>query len=210
MQRSRLSYLLTFATFGAFCICAARADEDVKDALHKAQKAQTDAPAYRMRMVSTEANDKTNGMTVDVVQPGSIYWKTENNGRTEVELWSDGKKTYIRQAADGAVRESTIEVSSLLTQARQVNPFETLMTEAREPKFVGHEELNGVGTSVYTFKSSLMRIDSSVKLWVSDADHCPLKCEVETHRELKGASVHKKTVVTYEYGPSIKVVVPTR
>ena len=210
MKRSLLYSLFTVAMLGTLCISAAQADEEVKDALQKAQKAQTDAPVYRMRMVSTEANDKTDGMTIELVKPDLLYWKTENNGRTTVEMWSDGKKTYIRQDPNGDVRESTMDVNSLLTQARQVNPLETLISKAQYSKFVGHEELNGIATSVYTFKSNLMNTDSEVKLWVSDIDHCPLKSEFDMHRELKNASVHKKTVVTYEYGPSIKVVVPTK
>ena len=51
-------------------------------------------------------------------------------------------------------------------------------------------------------------MDSSVKLWISDTNPRPLKSEIETHREMKAAPVHKKTVVTYEYDPSMKIVVP--
>jgi len=180
------------------------------EALKKAQKGQVEAPAYRMKMVSTESNDKTNTMTVELVKPDSLYWKTEDNGQVTVEMWSDGKKTYIRQGPAGVVQPSTMEVSSLLTQAGQVNPLPTLITGAQDLKIVGHDELNGAGASVYTFKSTLVNTDSSVKLWISDVDHLPLKSEVDMHRELKAASVHKKIVITYEYGPSIKIVVPTK
>ena len=175
-------------------------------ALKKAQKAQAEAPVYRMKMLSMEPNDKTSAMTVEFVKPDSLYWKTEENGRVTVEMWSDGKKTYMRQGSSGEVHESPIDVNSLVTQARQVDPLETLIARAQILKFMGHEKLNEVDTSVYTFKSNLMNTDSSVKIWVSDVDHRPLKSEVEMQR----GSVRKKMVISYEYGSSIKIIVPTK
>lgn len=209
MKRSLSCSLLAIAAFGVTCLGTARADEDAKEALKAAQKAQDEAPAYRMKIVSS-ANDKTNAMTVDMVKPDSVYWKTEDNGQVSVEMWSNGKRTYMRQGPAGEVHESTMDVRSLLTQARQVDPLETLITNAQDLKLVGHEELNGVAASVYTFKSSLMNTESAVKLWISDVDHRPIKSEIDTHREMKPAPVHKKTMVTYDYGSSIKVVVPTK
>lgn len=180
------------------------------EALVNAQKTQLDAPAFRMKMASTDNETKTSGMTIELVKPDLLYWKSEENGQVTVEMWSDGKKAYMRQGPTGEIQTAAMEISSLVTQALQVNPLETLVTKAHDLKFVEHEEVNGVATSVYSFKSLLMNMDSSVKLWVSDSDHRPIKSEIETHRELKAAPVHKKTIITYDYDPSIKIVVPTK
>ena len=208
MTRSLFCSSLAVAAIGTLFISIARAEDDPMEALKNAQKGHVEAPAFRMKMVSTEANDKSSGMTVELVKPDLLYWKSEENGQVTVEMWSDGKKTYMRQGPTGEIKPSPMEVSSLVTQARQVDPLGTLIEKARELKFVGHEEVKGVPASAYTFKSVLMNMDSAVKLWISDTNPRPLKSEIETHRELKGAPVHKKTVVTYEYDPSMKIVVP--
>jgi hypothetical protein len=55
-----------------------------------------------------------------------------------------------------------------------------------------------------------MGLDSTVKLWVSDANNLPVKSEADIHRELKGHTTSKKAVTTFEYGPSIKIAVPAK
>ena len=209
MKRSLLCSSLALAVIGTFLTPAARAEEDVTEALKKAVQAQLDAPAFRMRSVSTDiTSNKTSAVTVELVKPNLLYWKSEENAQVTMEMWSDGKKTYMRQGPAGEIRPAAMDINSLITQARQVNPLETLITKAKDLKFVGNEEVNGVRASVYTFKSLLTGMDSSAKLWISDAESRPLKSETETHRDLKAAPVHKKTVITYEYDPSIKIVVP--
>jgi outer membrane lipoprotein-sorting protein len=209
MKRSLFCISLAVAAVGTSFISTALAEGDVMEALKKAEQAQLDAPAFRMKMVSTDlTSNKTSAVTVEQVKPDLLYWRSEDNGQVTVEMWSDGKKPYMRQGPAGEIHPAPMDVNSLVTQARQVNPLETLITKAREPKLVGHEEVNGVPASVYTFKSLLTGMDSSVKLWISDADSRPLKTDTETQRELKGAPVHKKTVTTYEYDSSIKIVVP--
>lgn len=210
MKRSLLCYSLAFTALGTFLGSTARAEENPMEALKNAQKTQLDVPAFRVKMASTDSNTKTSGMTIELVKPDMLYWKSEENGQVTVEMWSDGKKTYMRQGPTGEIQTAAMEIGSLVTQARQVNPLETLVTKASELKFIEHEEVNGVGASVYTFKSLLMNMDSSVKLWISDADHRPLKAEIDTHRELKAAPVRKRTVITYDYDPSIKIVVPAK
>ena len=127
-----------------------------------------------------------------------------------MEMWADGKKTYMRQGPGGDIRESPINISALITQARQSNTLEAFIAAAQDLKLVGHEEVNGAPASIYTFKSTAMGLNSSVKLWVSDANNLPLKSEADTSRELKGHTTSKKSVTTFEYGPSIKIVVPGR
>lgn len=178
------------------------------EALKKAQQAQLDAPAFRMKMVSTDTGNKTSAMTIELVKPEMLHWKSEENGQVTVEMWSDGKKTYMRQGSAGEIHDSPIDIGSLITQARQSNALETLIAAAKELKFIGHEDVSGTPASVYTFKTAMMGMDSSVKLWISDANSLPLKSEADLHRELKGATINKKIVTSYEYDPSIKIVVP--
>jgi hypothetical protein len=127
-----------------------------------------------------------------------------------MEMWADGSKTFMRQGPGGEIHESPIDLNSLMTQARQSNILETLVAAAQDLKIAGHESVNGTPASIYTFKSTAMGLDSSVKLWVSDADNLPLKSEADTRRELKGHTTSKKSVTTFEYGPSIKIVVPAK
>ena len=180
------------------------------EALKKTQKAQLDAPASRMKVITTEDNNKTSTVTIELVQPDMLHWTTENDGQVAMEMWADGKKTYMRQGPGGEIRESPINISSLITQARQSNTLETMVAAAQDLKLAGHEEANGAPASIYTFKSTAMGLNSSIKLWVSDRDNLPLKSEAEMSRELKGHTTSKKSVTTFEYGPSIKIVVPAK
>ena len=185
---------------------AARAEEDVTEALKKAVQAQLDAPAFRMRSVSTDiTSNKTSAVTVELVKPNLLYWKSEENAQVTVEMWSDGKKTYMRQGPAGEIRPAAMDINSLITQARQVNPLETLITKARDLKFVGHEEVNGVRASVYTFKSLLTGMDSSAKLWISDAESRPLKSETETHRALPKPVLTSRMPCKYDAVPILEI-----
>jgi outer membrane lipoprotein-sorting protein len=210
MKRSLFCSSLAVAAIGILFISAARAGDDPMEALKKAQKAQLDAPASRMKVITTDDNSKTSSVTIELVKPDMLHWTTEDNGQVTVEMWADGQKTYMRPGSAGEIRESPINISSLITQARQSNTLDALIAMAQDLKFVGHENVNGAPASIYTFKSTAMSLDSSVKLWISDADNLPLKSEAESHRTLKGHTTSKKAVTTFEYGPSIKIIVPTK
>jgi outer membrane lipoprotein-sorting protein len=210
MKRSLFFSSLAVTSIGMLFISAAHAGDDLMEALKKAQKAQLDAPAFRMKIVTTDDNNKTSTVTIELVKPDMLHWATEDDGKMTVEMWADGKKTYMRQGPAGEIHESPINISSLITQARQSNTLETLIAAAQDLKFVGHENVNGAPASIYTFKSTAMGLDSSVKLWVSDADNLPLKSEADTRRELKGHTTSKKSITTFEYGPSIKIIVPAK
>jgi outer membrane lipoprotein-sorting protein len=210
MKRSLFVSSLAAISIGILFISAAQAGDDPMEALKKAQKAQLDAPASRMKVITTDDNNKTSTVTIELVNPDMLHWTTENDGQVAMEMWADGKKTYMRQGPAGEIRESPINISSLITQARQSNTLETFIAAAQDLKVVGHENVNGAPASIYTFKSTAMGLDSSVKLWVSDANNLPLKSEADTHRELKGHTTSKKSVTTFEYGPSIKIVVPAK
>ncbi len=210
MTRSLFCISLAVAAAGTFGISAVRAEDNPMEALKKAQKAQLAAPASRMKVITTDDNSKTSTVTIEMVQPNMLHWSTENDGQMAMEMWADGTKTFMRQGPAGEIHESPIDLNSLMTQARQSNILETLVAAAQDLKLAGHEELNGTPASIYTFKSTAMGLNSSVKLWVSDRDSLPLKSEADTSRELKGHTTSKKSVTTFEYGPSIKIVVPAK
>ena len=210
MKRSLFCSSLAVASIGMLFVSAAQAGDSPMEALKKAQKAQLDAPASRMKVITTDDNNKTSTVTIEMVQPDMLHWTTENDGQLAMEMWADGKKTYMRQGPGGDIRESPINISSLITQARQSNALETLVAAAQDLKLAGHEDVNGAAASIYTFKSTAMGLDSSVKLWVSDRDNLPLKSEADTRRELKGHTTSKKSVTTFEYGPSIQIAVPAK
>jgi outer membrane lipoprotein-sorting protein len=210
MKRSLFCSSLAVTSIGMLFISAALAGDGPMEALKKAQKAQADAPASRMKVITTDDNNKTSTVTIEMVQPDMLHWTTENDGQVAMEMWADGKKTYMRQGPGGEIRESPININSLITQARQSNALETLVAAAQDLKLVGHEDVNGAAASIYTFKSTAMGLDSSVKLWVSDANNLPLKSEADTRRELKGHTTSKKSVTTFEYGSSIQIVVPAK
>jgi len=210
MKRSLFGSLLALASIGMLFTSVARAGDDAMEALKKAQKAQLDAPASRMKVVTTDDNNKTSTVTIELAKPDMLHWTTENDGQVAMEMWADGTKTFMRQGPGGEIHESPISINSLITQARQSNTLETLVAAAQDLKFVGHENVNGTAASIYTFKSTAMGLDSTVKLWVSDADSLPLKSEAEIHRELKGHTTSKKALTTFEYGPSIKIVLPAK
>jgi outer membrane lipoprotein-sorting protein len=206
MKRSL--FFSSLAVTSLLFIAAAQAGDSPMEALKKAQKAQVDAPASRMKVVTTDDNNKTSTVTIEMVQPNMLHWMTDNDGQVAMEMWADGKKTFMRQGPGGEIRESPIDLNSLMTQARQSNTLETFIAAAQDLKLVGHEDVNGAPASLYTFKSNAMGLDSTVKLWVSDANNLPVKSEADTHRELKGHTTSKRSVTTFEYGPSIKIVVP--
>lgn len=210
MKRSLFASSLVAASIGMLFIAAAQAGDEPMEALKKAQKAQLDAPASRMKVITTDDNNKTSTVTIEMVQPNMLHWTTENDGQVAMEMWADGRKTYMRQGPGGEIHESPIDLNSLITQARQSNTLETLVAAAQDLKLAGHESVNGAPASIYTFKSTAMGLDSSVKLWVADANNLPLKSEADTRRELKGHTTSKKSMTTFEYGPSIKIIVPAK
>ena len=106
MKRSLFFSSLAATSIGILFISAAQAGDDPMEALKKAQKAQLDAPASRMKVITTDDNNKTSTVTIELVQPDMLHWTTENDGQVAMEMWADGKKTYMRQGPAGEIHES--------------------------------------------------------------------------------------------------------
>ena len=98
--------------------------------------------------------------------------------------------------------------------ARQASSLDLVLQMADRVRLVGHEPVNGVPASVYAFDALVMGMHAAGKVWVADGDGRPLKAEGEVNGEVKlggrgSRRVHKHSVATYEYDPSIRIVMPT-
>lgn len=181
---------------------------DPKADVLAAMKAQNDAPAYRMTMSSADTNtNASTSIILESVKPDGMHLKSVAGGKVAMEMMTDGKRTLMSQAG-GELQEAPPAVAAMITQAKQTATMEAMIGQAKDIKMVGHETVNGTPTSVYTFATDMMGINSTNKLWVSDKDHRPLKSEGEGHGEMAGQKVDQKVTVAYDYDPSIKIVLP--
>lgn len=188
--------------------CAAAYADDAKDALVAAEKAAKDAPAYRMKVNSTDPSTKvTTAMTIEIVNPDTMHLKSEAGGQPQMEVYSDGQKVFMSQAG-GELREAPKQIGDMMKQTRDQFSGGALAKLAQNAKMVGHETVGGTPTSVYTFDVDLMGMHTSIKEWVSDKDHRPLKTESTTKGNVAGQEVNQNTAATYEYDSSIKVTMP--
>lgn len=216
MKRSLFCISLAAAAIGTLCISAVRAGDDPREAIAKAQKAQTEAPSCRVKIISTDIDgQKPSTIILELVKPDLFHFKMEDSGRVKMEMWSDGKKTFMRRGASGEVTEVPSTMSAIIAQAREQASINALLGMARDVRFVGRENLNGTSASIYTFTTEMAGFTTTSKLWISDADSRPLKAEGETHGELKidagsGHATNKKSLTTFEYDPSIKIVLPVK
>ncbi len=193
---------------------SARADDDPKAALKKAQAAQTDAPTCRMILTATDLDSqKVTVMTTEFVKPDSMHTRMEVNGSVRMEMLTDGKRTFMRQGADTELQEAPAHVSNMLQSARRSLSLDTLMESARDVKLIGHESVDGKPASVYGFTTELMGLATNTKVWVSDENSRPLKAEADSHGELKigaraGQKANTHAVTAFDYDPAIKITLP--
>ena len=201
-------FLLLFST------PLARADDDPKAALKKAQAAQADAPTCRMTLTATDLDSqKVTVMTTEFVKPDSMHTRMEVNGNVRMEMLTDGKRTFMRQGVDTELQEAPAHVSNMLQSARRSLSLDTLMESAKDVKLIGHESVDGKPASVYGFTTELMGLATNTKVWVSDENSRPLKAEADSHGELKigaraGQKANTHAVTAFDYDPAIKITLP--
>ena len=199
-------------TTASVCLLAGTAFADPKDDVAAAMKAQNDAPAYRMKMVSVDNNTKaTTTITLESVSPDSLHLKTEG-GPQAMEVITDGKRTMMSQGGS-ALQEAPPQMGAMIGQARKSVAMDQMIKAAKDVKVVGHDPLDGVPATEYSFDTDMMGLHSSNKLWVSDKDHRPLKSEGVAKGEVSmggqpGQKVDTNITVSYDYDPSIKIEVP--
>ncbi len=209
----KLASTLPIATlFAAMFTTCAFADDPV-EAIKAATKAQNDAPAYRMKIVSTDpATKKVNTITLENVNPDKMHMKVEDGATTQMELVSDGQKTFMAQGG-GKMTEAPPQVAAMIVQSRKTATLDAITKMAQDVKFTGHDTVGGVPASVYSFSSDAMGMHSSTKLWISDKDHRPLKAEGETKGQMQtgapgGQEVNRQMAITFDYDPNIKITLP--
>ena len=203
-------FLLTAASLCA--LVSSGVASDPKDDLTAAMKAQNDAPAFRTKM--TTAGEGMN-MTVAMerVKPSQLHFKTEG-GPVSVELYSDGQKTLMKQG-EGAFQEAPAQMAAMLTQNSQEAMMQQAIQTAKNVKVTGHEAVNGAATTVYAYDADQSGMHSANKLWVSDKGHLPMKSESDVHGSVAAGGVpsrevNMKVTCTFDYDPSIKVVMPAK
>ena len=204
---SRLLLTAALACAGSVSVSA-----DPKDDVAAAMKAQNDAPAYRMKMVSTDNNTKAvTTITLEAVGTDSLHLKTEG-GPQQMEVITDGKRTMMSQGG-GALQEAPAGMGAMIGQARKSVAMDQMIKAAKDIKVVGHDPLNGVPATEYTFDTDMMGLHSTNKLWVSDKDHRPLKSEGVAKGEMSmggqpGQKVDQSVSIAYDYDSSIKIELP--
>ena len=179
------SHFLFAAATTACLFTSITSRAEPKDDLAAVMKAQSDAPAFRAKVV------------------------TAGNG-----MYSDGQKTLMKQG-EGAFQEAPPQMAAMLTQNSQEAMMQQAMQAAKNVKVSGHEPINGNPATVYSYDADMGGMQSSNKLWVSDKDHRPVKSESDVHGSVAAGAagntdISMKVTSTFEYDPSIKVVMPAK
>ena len=211
----KLPSVLSLAAVFAGIVCTGAYADEATDAIVAAAKAAQDAPAYRMKVTSTDATGaQSTNMTLEIVNPESVHMKSEAGGKTQMELITDGKKVFMSQGGS-PMMEAPAQMGAIMKQARAQFSGDAIAKMAHDAKMAGHETVNGVPATIYTFTSDMMGLHSESKEWISDADHRPLKIEGMTKGTVQsggttgaGQSVNQKTSAVYEYDPAIKITLP--
>ncbi len=147
---------------------------------------------------------------MEMVNPDLMHLRTGMG----TEVYSDGRTILSREGASGPFAEARGNVGATVAMARQMATPDVLLQMATDVRFAGRDTVGGVPASIYAVDALVMGLRVNARLWVSDADRRPLRLEGETNGELKfggarpGHRVHRSAVVTYEYDPSIQVVMP--
>ncbi len=201
-------HLVPAAAVFVTTFCAAARADDAKDALVAAEKAAKDAPAYRLKVTSTDPTTKVAAaMTIEIVNPETMHLKSESGGQSQMEVYSDGQKVFMSHAGS-PMQEAPPQVAAMMKQMKDQVSGDAMSKLAQNAKFVGHETVGGTPASVYTFEADMMGMHMASKEWVSDKDHRPIKVESVTKGSVANQEVNQNTTATYEFDPSIKVVMP--
>lgn len=205
---------ILLATAVSACALTSSVLADTKDDLAAVMKAQNDAPAYRAKVATSGGPAGANmTITMEKVKPNQMHVKTEG-GPVAMEIYSDGQKTLMRQG-EGAFQEAPAQMAAMLTQNSQEAMMQQAIQASKNVKVDGHDTVNGVAATVYSYDADMNGMQSSNKLWVSDKEHRPIKSESTVHGSVPaagaaGQDINMKVTSTFDYDPSIKVVMPTK
>ena len=208
-MRSFLRGLFGTVVAVAVASTTVRAQEDGWGALRQSMEAMRQAPAYRATVV--EAGGAAPELSMEVVNPNLLHVRTGMG----TEIYSDGKTMVSREGASGPFAPAHGNVAVTVALARQMATPDAILAMATGVRLTGHETVNGAAASVYAVDALVMGMRVNARVWVADADHRPLRTEAEINGELKtgghGGSrrVHRNATVTYDYDPTIRIVLPT-
>ncbi len=196
------------------CLFSTTAFADLKDDLAAVIKAQGDAPAYRAKVITSGGPAGANmTITMEKVKPNQMHVKTEG-GPANIEIYSDGQKTLLRQG-EGAFQEAPAQMAAMLTQNSQEVMMQQAIQSAKNVKVSGKDNVGGVAATIYSYDADVQSMHSANKLWVSDKDKRPIKSESEVKGNVAtgaegGTDINMKVTSTFDYDPSIKVVMPAK
>ena len=200
---------LLLGLVGALLVTTARA-QDGREALRQAAEAMRQAPAYRATV--SDAGSSATELSMEVVNPNLLHLRTGMG----TEVYADGKTILSREGASGSFTEARGNVAATVALARQMATPDALLQMTTGVRFAGHDAVNGQPASVYAVDATMLGMRVNARVWVADADRRPLRVEGEINGELKlgphagaGRRVHRSSVVTYQYDPSIRIVMPT-
>ena len=148
---------------------------------------------------------------MEMVNPDLLHLRTGMG----TEVYSDGRTMVSREGASGPFAAARGNVAATVALARQMATSDVLLQMATDVRFAGRDSVGGVPASIYAVDALVLGMRVNARLWVADADRRPLRLEGEANGEIKfggarpGHRVHRSAVVTYEYDPSIRVVLPT-
>lgn len=209
MMRSLLRGLCGTLVAAVVASTTVRAQDDGREALRQAAEAMRQAPAYRATVV--DAGSGSAELSMEVVNPNLLHVRTGMG----TEIYSDGKTILSREGASGAFMPARGNVAAEVALARQMATPDALLAMATGVRFTGRETVNGAPASVYAVDALVLGMRVNARVWVADADHRPLRVNGEVDGEAKlggsrpGRRIHRNAVVTYDYDPSIRIVLPT-
>src|SRR5947207_14570321 len=103
----------------AILISNAQADDTARGAIHKALKAQLEAPAYRLNTSCLDnVKFNTHDVITEVVNPDKVHTVQKWNGSLNSEAFTDGKRLLTRDREGGEVKEQTADLAAKIKELR--------------------------------------------------------------------------------------------
>ena len=201
---TRLFFCLSLIVLAA----TARAQDD-REVLRQSVEAMRRAPAYRVTVI--DSGSSASELSMEVVNPNLLHLRTGMG----TEVYSDGRTILSREGASGRFEEARGNVAATVALARQMSTPDALLATATSVRFTGRDTANGQPASVYAVDALMLGMRVNARVWVADTDRRPLRLEGEVNGEVKlgsrtgGRRVHRSATVTYDYDPSIRIVLPT-
>ena len=196
------------AALTCLIVTTVRADDAAVQQIRTARTALVNAKAWRRTTVTTDLNtNKGTKVVVESVQPDLFHLVLP-----EFECFSDGKRNLVRQK-DGTVSAADAERVQLMEFSQAQYNMRVLVATLKEAHVVEHQTFRDLPATVVAFTMGNEGMAATGKMWISDADHLPLKIESETRGQVKEGpgvtrTINARSASSFEYDPSIKIAMP--